>query len=105
MIRSELCPPPKRSSDCSLDGLTAALAEHLAPARRDASGSEVAALLRAYAANEKSWRPYVHYRSDTYSRNLVWRTADFELLLLCWDEGQFSAIHDHAGQHLSLIHI
>ena len=58
----------------------------------------MAALLRDYAASEESWRPYAHFREDTYSRNLVWRCGDFELLLLCWNEGQVSPIHDHAGQ-------
>ena len=58
----------------------------------------MAALLRAYAAREESWRPYIHYREDTYSRNLIWRCGDFELLILGWNENQESPIHDHAGQ-------
>ncbi len=92
-----LCPPAQRSADCSLDRLTEAL-EGVLRGEEPAEGPAVAALLRDYAASEETWRPYVHFREDTYSRNLVWRCGDFELLLLCWSEGQASPIHDHAGQ-------
>ncbi|MEL6429184.1 MAG: cysteine dioxygenase family protein [Planctomycetota bacterium] len=99
MTHPDLCRPDATSKDCSLDRLTAALAVQLAPERRDASGAEVAALLREYAVAEESWRGYAQFRKDTYSRNLIWRSDDFELLLLCWGEGQVSPIHDHSGQH------
>jgi cysteine dioxygenase len=90
---------PERQPDCSLDRLTEALGPLLVGGgNRAEDGSQVAALLRDYAANEDSWRQYVHFRDDTYSRNLIWRCGDFELLLLCWNEGQESPIHDHAGQ-------
>jgi cysteine dioxygenase len=32
-----------------------------------------------------------------YARNLVLRTPQFELLVLCWQPGQHTTIHDHAG--------
>jgi cysteine dioxygenase len=32
-----------------------------------------------------------------YQRVLIHRTAQVEVLLLCWQSGQRSAIHDHAG--------
>lgn len=37
------------------------------------------------------------FTEDHYARNLVCRTPDFELLVLCWNSGQISTIHDHAG--------
>jgi cysteine dioxygenase len=37
------------------------------------------------------------FRDDTYTRNLVCRTTRFELLVLCWQPGQRSTIHDHGG--------
>jgi cysteine dioxygenase len=37
------------------------------------------------------------FRDDEYARNLVLRTPQFELLVLCWHPGQHSTIHDHAG--------
>ncbi len=91
---------PERSDDCSLDRLTAALEKELdgvAPAEVD--GARVAALLRDYAGCEDSWRRYAVFGDDSYGRNLIWRSRDFELLLLCWKSGQASAIHAHGAQN------
>ena len=40
----------------------------------------------------ESWSP------KKYTRNCMHKDAEFELLLLCWDEGQETAIHDHDGE-------
>lgn len=37
------------------------------------------------------------FAPNTYTRNLVCRSAAFELLVLCWKPGHESTIHDHAG--------
>lgn len=37
------------------------------------------------------------FAKGTYARNLICRTAFFELLVLCWRPGHESTIHDHAG--------
>ena len=41
--------------------------------------------------------PYLNYSPACYTRNLVHRSAEFELLVLCWGRGQVTPIHDHAG--------
>ncbi len=41
--------------------------------------------------------PYIHFSDERYSRNLVYKTDDFECLVLCWKPGQRSPIHDHAN--------
>jgi len=41
--------------------------------------------------------PYLHFTPDRYARNLVFKCADFECLVLCWKPGQRSPIHDHAN--------
>ena len=40
---------------------------------------------------------HVRFCDDHYARNLICRTTQFELLVLCWKPGQASTIHDHAG--------
>ena len=40
---------------------------------------------------------HVRFDDDHYARNLICRTPQFELLVLCWKPGQASTIHDHAG--------
>lgn len=33
-----------------------------------------------------------------YTRNCIEENEDFELILLCWEKGQLTAIHDHGGE-------
>jgi cysteine dioxygenase len=41
--------------------------------------------------------PYVLFTEERYARNLIYKCADFECLVLCWRPGQRSPIHDHAN--------
>ena len=65
---------------------------------RDSGGAGVAGLLGAYAGGAADWSSLLWFDREQYTRNLLHRTGDYELLLLCWDRGQASPIHDHAGQ-------
>ncbi len=48
--------------------------------------------------NVESIEPYTHWSSKFYTRNLVYKDDRFELMVLCWEKGQYSTIHDHADQ-------
>ncbi|HSH04964.1 MAG TPA: cysteine dioxygenase family protein [Anaerolineae bacterium] len=48
--------------------------------------------------NHLQFRPYHSWSQDYYTRNLVARTDEYELLVLCWDEGQVTPIHNHQEQ-------
>ena len=63
-----------------------------------AKGKTVARLLADYSQNASDWGDYRLFRPETYTRNLLHRCADFELLLLCWQPDQESPIHDHSDQ-------
>ncbi len=67
--------------------------------QREARGPKAAAILAAYAAQHDDWRAYAHLAPGAYTRNLVARNEWYELLVLCWDRGQTSPIHNHAGQN------
>lgn len=41
--------------------------------------------------------PYIQFAENRYARNLVYKTADFECLAICWLPGQRSPIHDHGN--------
>jgi cysteine dioxygenase len=41
--------------------------------------------------------PFMRYSPKTYSRNLVRAGPLYNLLVLCWKNGQRSPIHDHRG--------
>ncbi len=55
--------------------------------------------LRRFVTNLKPEKseiePYIQFTENRYARNLVYKTKDFECLVLCWLPGQRSPIHDH----------
>jgi cysteine dioxygenase len=86
----------------ALDVLVASLDEVFAASktngRTNGCGASVTSLMSAYAATEKDWRPYALFADHGYTRNLVVRRATYELMILCWGEGQESPIHNHEDQ-------
>ena len=42
--------------------------------------------------------PYIHHSQERYTRNLVHKDADFEVLVLCWGSGHRAPIHGHEGE-------
>lgn len=61
---------------------------------------DVHAILDSYNSNYDDWKQYAHFNDHCYTRNLVdVGNGKYNLMLLCWDMGQASAIHDHAGSH------
>jgi len=70
---------------------------------------KICGLLRAVRLSEQEYKRYVRFRAKAYTRNLVgydvpapcdksgMHRAKFTVLILCWDKGQMSPIHDHAG--------
>lgn len=41
---------------------------------------------------------YMYWSDQYYTRNCIERNEDYELLLLCWEPGQFTPIHCHNNQ-------
>lgn len=41
---------------------------------------------------------YFFWRSDHYTRNLIYKDDRFELMAVCWEKGQASVVHDHSDQ-------
>jgi len=54
--------------------------------------------LRRHRVSVDSLDPYLCFSAEHYTRNLVHRTPLFELIAICWDRGQKSAIHNHRDQ-------
>jgi cysteine dioxygenase len=46
------------------------------------------------------------FSDKKYARNLVCKTDRFEIMVMCWNAGQRSSIHDHAGSlgGLKIVH-
>jgi len=41
------------------------------------------------------WKKYVSFSEDKYKKNLVKRNDQLEIFVICWNNNQISAIHDH----------
>jgi len=48
--------------------------------------------------SDASLAPYIHFDEQTYTRNLIYRDELFEVLAICWQPGQKTAVHTHNGQ-------
>lgn len=54
--------------------------------------------LRRNPVELQSLEPYLYFCRDHYTRNLIQRTALYDLLAICWEIGQQSPIHNHCNQ-------
>ena len=55
--------------------------------------------LKETPVDPSSLAPYLFYNPERYTRNLIYKCDLFELLTICWDEGQGSSIHNHQNQN------
>jgi len=58
----------------------------------------ILAFLRNHRIDPATLEPYLFYSRERYTRNLIHKTDLFELLAICWECGQNSAIHNHRDQ-------
>jgi len=95
----------KRAPAENLDGLVDQLLELFEGDEADVD--EVKAAMAAYTPDREDWCKYEHWDNHKYTRNLVHKgNGKFNLIMLCWNTGQASSIHDHAGAHcfMKLMH-
>jgi len=61
---------------------------------------KVTRMLQQAKLNPREWQQHAIFRRGRYTRNIVgYSPNQFIALLLCWEAGQQSPIHDHAGAH------
>jgi Cysteine dioxygenase type I len=59
---------------------------------------EVRQYLAGSLMDPEALEPYVNYCEDRYTRNLVHKDEDFELLVICWGRSHRAPIHGHEGE-------
>lgn len=59
--------------------------------------------VRAHPITEASLKPYAFFDADHYTRNLIFKSDLFEVLAICWEAGQESAIHNHRDQQCWMV--
>lgn len=64
---------------------------------RDISVARVQAIVGDGALDEAELRPYIGVRTDKYARRSVHRSKHFDVMVLTWAPGQFTPVHNHAG--------
>ncbi|XP_040566703.1 cysteine dioxygenase type 1 isoform X2 [Lepeophtheirus salmonis] len=64
---------------------------------------EIKDILASYKSSPADWKKFAKFDKYKYTRNLVHEgNGKFNLMILCWPEGQQSSIHDHANSHCFL---
>ncbi|CAB1319339.1 unnamed protein product, partial [Coregonus sp. 'balchen'] len=82
----------------TLDDLIKLLHKHYES--EDINVTEVNNIMEAYDSNPQEWMKFAKFDPLRYTRNLVDKgNGKFNLILLCWGEGQGSSIHDHTNSH------
>jgi cysteine dioxygenase len=56
-------------------------------------------LLAEMPVDSDSLAPYLNWNSQHYTRNLIDKTALYELMAICWEVGQASSVHNHRDQN------
>ncbi len=69
----------------------------LAPS--DIGVASVQAIVGDGALDEAELRRFVGVRADKYARRQVHRSRWFDVMVLTWAPGQFTPVHNHAGNH------
>ncbi|MBP6574450.1 MAG: cysteine dioxygenase family protein [Flavobacteriales bacterium] len=55
-------------------------------------------ILARYAVPSRDLEPYFRWNSRHYTRTCINRNDDFELLVICYEPGQRTSIHDYDSQ-------
>jgi cysteine dioxygenase len=56
-------------------------------------------VLQETPVSADSLAPYLNWDRQHYTRNLIDRTALYELMAICWEVGQTSSVHNHRDQN------
>ncbi len=86
---------PKKTLPPALDSLVRKLRQ-----RRDWRPAELVTLLRESHIGMdalKPWADFDHSPTDSYGRKMIFQGGHFEIMVMSWRPGDFSAIHDHGS--------
>lgn len=60
--------------------------------------SEYESIFERYKSNSEELLRYKNWSPEKYVRNGIYKNEDFEIILLCWEQGQETTIHCHNGE-------
>ncbi len=65
---------------------------------KENSSSEYGAILNQLELSDEYIQDCSSWSSEKYTRNCLYKDDAFELLLLCWEQGQKTPVHCHGGE-------
>ena len=80
-------------SDETITSLT-----QLVEALKTAPSEQFVSISNSLSLTESDVQPFSTWSKDSYTRNCLELNDRFELILLCWEPGQITPIHDHGGE-------
>lgn len=69
------------------------------PAAAFETTGQVLSFAREHPVLPSSLEPFLFWDTQHYTRNLIDKTALYELIAICWEIGQGSSIHNHREQN------
>ena len=67
-------------------------------ARQDFPIPDVSSYLLNLNLNENEIKKYSFHKENYYTRNLIHKDTDFELMVICWPPNTSAPIHGHEGE-------
>jgi cysteine dioxygenase len=61
--------------------------------------TQILSFLERTSVAPDSLAPYLTWNQQHYTRNLIDKTALYELIAICWEVGQVSSVHNHRDQN------
>ncbi len=55
-------------------------------------------ILKSMQLPKAEFEKFATWSETCYTRNCIVENENFELILICWEKGQVTAIHDHGGE-------
>lgn len=55
-------------------------------------------IIRSVRLTRNDFEDFSSWSDDSYTRNCIAETEKFEMILICWEKGQITPIHDHGGE-------
>ncbi|MBO0910408.1 MAG: cysteine dioxygenase family protein [Acidobacteria bacterium] len=72
---------------------------HKFPEKSFKQTGEILGFLEKTSVAPETLRSYLTWDRQHYTRNLIDKTALYELIAICWEVGQVSSVHNHRGQN------
>lgn len=73
------------------------------PAAAFGTTGQVLSFAREHPVLPSSLEPFLFWDAQHYTRNLIDKTALYELIAICWEIGQGSSIHNHREQNCWMV--